>query len=62
MTGFPHEDLTMALRNLTAQGRRSICSDPAVKDFFLSEDSEERRLATRLCRLRPVQRDASQQP
>ena len=54
MTGFPYDDLTMALINLTAQGRRSPCSDTAVRDFFLSEDARERRLATRLCRLCPV--------
>jgi len=55
MTGFIYDNLTMALINLTAQGRKSICIDTAVKDLFLSEDADERSLATRLCRLCPVQ-------
>jgi len=54
MTGFLYDNLTMALINLPAQGRRSVCSDTAVKDFFLSEDVEERSLASRLCRLCPI--------
>jgi len=45
----------MALITLTADGRRSICTDTAVEDLFLSEDATERSLATQLCRLCPVQ-------
>jgi transcription factor WhiB len=55
MTGFIYDTLTMALINLSAEGGRSICTDTAVKDLFLSEDAQERSLATRLCRLCPVQ-------
>jgi len=55
MTGFIYDNLTMALINLSAEGHRSICTDTAVEDLFLSEDAEERSLATRLCRLCPVQ-------
>ena len=55
MTGFIYDNLTVALINLTARGGRTICSDSAVKDFFLSDDADERSLATRLCGLCPVQ-------
>ena len=37
MTAFMYDNLTMALINLTAEGRRSICADTAVEDFLLSE-------------------------
>jgi hypothetical protein len=52
--GAESEQLTRALINLAAEGRRTHCSDPGTSGLWLSEDEKERGEAARLCLGCPV--------
>jgi hypothetical protein len=46
--------LTMALLNLAARGERTPCSDWSIRNLFISESEQERKLAVHACQSCPV--------
>jgi hypothetical protein len=50
------DQLTRALLHLVEHGLRTNCQSPSIDDLWLSEDQEERDLASRLCEGCPVRR------
>jgi transcription factor WhiB len=50
------DQLTRALLDLVERGLRTNCQAPSIHHLWLSEDQEERDLASRLCEECPVLR------